>query len=130
LFDPPLVVAAHERKHDYASPRCWCGEANYPKHAADGGTEHGCGRDPKPCQFCHLPTYGEWHSCCNAQAARIAQLEAAIARAKAIDPYTGIGARGAALADSDATSEYARAYRDAVHDALEVTPPETKDVTP
>jgi hypothetical protein len=27
---------------------------------------------------------------------------------------------------SDATSEYARAYRDAVHDALEVTPPETK----
>lgn len=33
------VVAAHERKHDYASPRCWCGEANYPKRTADGGVK-------------------------------------------------------------------------------------------
>lgn len=57
--------------------------------------------------------------------ARIRDLEAAIARAKAIDPYTGIGATGAALSDSDASSKYCYMYRDAIHDALEATPSET-----
>ena len=52
--------------------------------------------------------------------ARIATLMAAIARAKRIDPYTGIGATGAALSDSDASSKYCYMYRDAVHDALEL----------
>lgn len=51
---------------------------------------------------------------------RIHELEAAIERAKAIDPYAGIGARGAGLAGSDEVSKYARAYRDAIHDALTV----------
>lgn len=23
-----------ERKHDYVASRCWCGEANHPKHSA------------------------------------------------------------------------------------------------
>lgn len=35
-------------------------------------------KDPKLCQFCNLPTYGEWHSCCNAQAVRIRELETAL----------------------------------------------------
>lgn len=50
---------------------------------------------------------------------RIAQLEAAITKAKAIDPYSGIGATGAGLAFSDIQSEYAKRYRDAVHEALD-----------
>jgi hypothetical protein len=53
------------------------------------------------------------------------RLRDAIARAKAIDPYAGAGARGAGLLGSDAISEYARAYRDAIHDALELTSPKT-----
>jgi hypothetical protein len=50
---------------------------------------------------------------------RIRELESAIEKAKAIDPYAGAGARGAGLLGSDEMSKYAFAYRDAVHDALD-----------
>jgi hypothetical protein len=30
-----------ERTHDYTSPRCWCGEANYPKATHSGDEKHG-----------------------------------------------------------------------------------------
>jgi hypothetical protein len=42
-------------------------------------------KDPKPCPYCDLPTYGEWHSCCKAQAARIRALEAALRQIAELD---------------------------------------------
>lgn len=31
-----------EREHDYLASRCWCGEANYPKHTqSETGEKHG-----------------------------------------------------------------------------------------
>lgn len=50
---------------------------------------------------------------------QIELLRAVLAKIKALDPYVGAGARGAGLLQSDAASEMAGAFRDAVHDIID-----------
>lgn len=35
------LVSGRERAHDYASLRCWCGEANHARATSSGGTVDG-----------------------------------------------------------------------------------------